>query len=179
MNESMESSDLVVPELPELELVAPTHPAALNPEHWAQIPDQQREEALERSAWLVFRGLPVAQALSKALEGMEQDRQQTETETDWAVIMAIARHWSGVRRTPDGHYHHRILDLAEKIERQAQAEAAEPGSVDDVSRFFIGLVPYPDFIPHVVRIYEERLEAILQLRQEQAPLFDRIDNPAT
>lgn len=172
------SSAVIVPELPDGQRLEPTHPRALDKEIWLNLPEEQREEALERAAWLAFRGNRIGDVLAMATEGMRQDEAQMEFPTHWGTILAVAHHWNSVRRSPNGRYVQRILDLAEKIERQANAEAIEAGAVDDPVCHFMGYLPYPGMIEHAVRIYEDRVLELRAQAQAKIELYETFGIPA-
>lgn len=136
--------------------MAPPAPRALRKERWEQIQPDLREEALERAAWLTYRGREPSAALEAALVGMSDDLASLEVEPAWTVVRAVAAAWPGPRRTATGNYHTRILNLAEAVERAAQAELVEPGCVDPGTQFS-ALIVSAEHQAAVVSAFEARL----------------------
>jgi hypothetical protein len=145
----------------------PAHPKAFDPEQWARIPEDLREEVLERASWLAFRGVQADAVLATALDGMREDLAKVDPEPSWWSVRAIAGHWPGLRRLPSGHYRQAILALASAVEGAAWAEACERGSVLDPYAFFAALLPDPEFGEVAVAVFESRVNAYLVPPQEE------------
>lgn len=108
-------------------------PKAFPQEQWALIPLDWRQEAVERAAWLVFRGAAVDEALILATEGMQEDLSQASTEPSWATVKAIADAWPTLPRGRDGHLRTGLLEAAAAVERMAREEALLPGTYQSLS----------------------------------------------
>lgn len=113
---------------PAVEPLEPLGPKALPADQWGYIPEDLRTEALERAAWLTFRGASVSEALITAMEGMDEQMQGLVPQPPWAMVRELARLWPSVWRDQYGHIKQRIVDAAGEIERCAREEFLDPGT---------------------------------------------------
>jgi hypothetical protein len=77
-------------------------PASVNADHYEDVPEDCRGEAMARMAWLVIRGASPAVAFDAALRGMTDDEMVQERLPSWEAVRVACGTWPRAGRLADG-----------------------------------------------------------------------------